>query len=195
MGNFNIEKIEQFPGLMTIVNDKFDDNRGYFQEIYKYSKLLTIEDMVQWNHSFSEEGVFRGLHFQWNPHMGKFVRCLTGSIVDMVLDIRKDSPSYGKVYKIVLDKPEIGFWVPPGFAHGFLAMQDSHVLYGCSGEYSSGHESAISWNDSNVDINLESWFNLTELKITAKDNTAMTLRDWEKTKESENFIFEELYRG
>ena len=119
---------------------RFLDNRGYFSEPYRKSDLiensgiLSLEgkNMVQANHSYSTGGVVRGLHFQWNPYMGKLVRTLTGRMVDLVLDIRKGSPYFGKI--VAYNMPASNnkdydewIWVPPGFAHGNYFSENTNI--------------------------------------------------------------------
>src|SRR4030042_88296 len=145
------------PEIKLIRYKRFTDHRGYFTETYRKSDLLDSaeipflirENFFQANESFSLKGAFRGLHFQWNPYMGKLVRPVTGHLIDFGLDIRKNSPTLGKI--IGYDMPaarEDGFgewiWIPPGFAHGILLLEDSLVEYFCTGEYSANCEAGIS---------------------------------------------------
>ena len=104
---------------------------------------------MQANQSLSEKGVMRGMHFQWNPYMGKLVRTISGHMVDMVLDIRIDSPTFGKM--IAYDMPasdendyDEWIWVPPGFAHGNFFSEKTIIEYMCTGQYSPGCEACIS---------------------------------------------------
>jgi len=128
------------PEVKIIKFKRFVDNRGYFTEQFRKSDLLDSSDVdflkgesfVQANESFSHKNTFRGLHFQWNPYMGKLVRPLSGSLIDFALDIRKGSPNLGKIiaYEIPNNKDDEyaeWIWVPPGFAHGILLTEDSHL--------------------------------------------------------------------
>src|SRR3989442_12162468 len=136
---------------------RFCDQRGYFTEHFRRSDLQTNADtpffkgveFLQANESFSRPGTIRGLHFQWNPYMGKLVRTLEGHMIDLVLDIRKGSPNFGKI--LAYDMParmnaewDEWIWVPPGFAHGNMFVDDTLIEYLCSGEYSPGCEAGIS---------------------------------------------------
>jgi dTDP-4-dehydrorhamnose 3,5-epimerase len=143
---------------------RFVDPRGYFTEHFRKSDFKNHPQMHfmegiefrQCNESRSKPGTVRGLHFQWNPYMGKLVRTLTGRMVDMALDIRKGSPTFGKVlaYDMPAD-PDADFgewiWVPPGFAHGNYFTATSHIEYFCSGEYSPGCEAGISPLAADID--------------------------------------------
>jgi len=146
---------------------RFTDHRGYFTEHYRRSnfkkhpdtEFLKDVEFVQANESWSRKGTIRGLHFQWNPYMGKLVRTLSGRMVDMVLDIRKGSPTFGKI--ILYDMPanrnadyQEWIWVPPGFAHGNFFTEDTLIEYFCSGEYSPGCEAAISPLAKDIDWSL-----------------------------------------
>ncbi|EDN66618.1 dTDP-4-dehydrorhamnose 3,5-epimerase [Beggiatoa sp. PS] len=145
------------PDIKVIKFARFCDHRGYFTEPFRKSDFANHPEMsfmkgvefVQANESFSKSKVVRGLHFQWNPYMGKLVRTIKGRMVDIVLDIRKNSPTQGKI--IAYDMPnqaEAHFsewiWVPPGFAHGNFFTEESMIEYFCSGEYSPGCEAGIS---------------------------------------------------
>lgn len=137
----------------------FYDDRGYFMECYNQKDFVAAgfnEVFVQDNHSWSKKGVIRGLHYQNNPSpMGKLVRCIKGKIFDVGVDIRKGSPTFGKWYAEILSGENMKMlYFPPGFAHGFLALEDdTHVAYKCTGLYSKENESAIIWNDPDIGIN------------------------------------------
>jgi len=134
---------------------RFGDHRGYFTEPFRRSDIDARAEFLggiqfpQSNESYSHANVVRGLHFQWNPYMGKLVRTIAGHMVDLVLDIRQGSPTYGKI--IAHDMPAAAdraeaewIWVPPGFAHGNFFLEPSYIEYYCSGEYSPGCEAGIS---------------------------------------------------
>jgi dTDP-4-dehydrorhamnose 3,5-epimerase len=158
MGNFEFESLE-IPDVILVKPRIFKDERGHFVEIYKQSDFVEagIRDaFMQDNHSRSVRGVLRGLHYQKNPAaQGKLVRCLTGAIFDVAVDIRKGSPSYGKwVGRELNDTNCQMMYVPPGFAHGFLVLSDTaDVLYKCTAQYSSQHDRGIAWNDPSIGIN------------------------------------------
>ncbi len=134
---------------------RFGDHRGYFTEPFRRSDIDAQAEFLcgvqfpQSNESYSHPNVVRGLHFQWNPRMGKLVRTIAGRMVDLVMDIRQGSPTYGKI--IAHDMPASAdrteaewIWVPPGFAHGNFFTEPSYIEYYCSGEYSPGCEAGIS---------------------------------------------------
>src|ERR1700752_1284949 len=121
-------------GLLVLKPKVFEDARGYFFESYN-QKLLeesgVKENFVQDNQSLSQKGVLRGMHFQKPPHaQGKLVRVITGAVLDIVVDIRKGSPTYGKYFAIELtEQNKTMFWIPVGLSHGFLPLQDNTVFY------------------------------------------------------------------
>jgi dTDP-4-dehydrorhamnose 3,5-epimerase len=145
-------------GLIEIVPKIFHDSRGYFLETFN-AKILSEAgitlDFVQDNQSYSKKGVLRGLHFQKPPYeQGKLVRVVTGKVLDVAVDLRKGSSTFGKHYSCILDS-EINnmLYVPPGFAHGFSALEDALFLYKCTHCYNKESESGIIWND--VDLNID----------------------------------------
>lgn len=183
-------------GLAFVEFTQFKDNRGYFSEIYKGSwfqeQLHKCEPFVQYNESFSHKGTWRGLHFQLEPYMGKLVYCTQGSIYDVVLDMRKNSKTWGKWFAVMLkaDEPVL-FWVPRGFAHGFLALEDkTKVLYGCDGEHNGKNEYAVDPFDEFINVNFEPTGIKTEdFNISAKDKKGINLGDWLKHSDSEQFVY------
>lgn len=192
---------------------RFRDHRGYFTEHFRKSDFMNHPDMafmkdvefVQCNESYSKKGTVRGLHFQWNPYMGKLVRTLSGRMIDMVLDIRKGSPTFGKI--VLYDMPadhksdyQEWIWIPPGFAHGNFFTEDSIIEYLCSGEYSPGCEAGISPLAKDIDwtlcdMNLKKLFDsivpLTSL-ISDKDKNGLSVSDWNGDERSNNFVYGEL---
>jgi dTDP-4-dehydrorhamnose 3,5-epimerase len=116
-----------------------------------------IPEFVQDNQSFSYKNVLRGLHFQYEPYsQGKLVRVVTGSVLDVVVDLRKSSPQFGRYFKLVLESSRKNMlYVPPGFAHGFVALEDSIFHYKCTRVYHRESESGILWNDPTLDIDWE----------------------------------------
>ena len=195
-------------GVKTIKFERFYDHRGYFTETYNKKQLAEVfnTEVVQINESVSKEHVVRGLHFQWNPYMGKLVRTIKGHMVDLVLDIRKDSPTYGKAIAhdmpVSLEFPSESewIWVPPGFAHGNYFKEPTMIEYLCTGAYSPGCEACISPRAGDVDWSLCDPTLRSELKtvladnaiITDKDSNGLTLAQWEKKKEFNNFTFANL---
>jgi dTDP-4-dehydrorhamnose 3,5-epimerase len=162
-------------------------------------------EFIQANESYSKKGTVRGLHFQWNPYMGKLVRTIKGRMIDMVLDIRKGSPTFGKIilYDMPADhKQEYNewIWIPPGFAHGNFFTEETMIEYFCSGEYSPGCEASISPLAEDIDwtfcdTNLKQLFadiaSSTEL-ITDKDKNGFTVAAWLENDNSDNFIYGKL---
>jgi len=199
------------PDVKVIRFARFCDNRGYFTEHFRKSDFFNNLDFLkeveflQCNESYSKKGTCRGLHFQWNPYMGKLVRTLSGHMIDIVLDIRLDSPTFGKV--ICYDMPNNNeneysewIWVPPGFAHGNFFTENSTIEYFCSGEYSPGCEAGISplasdfdWSlcDSEIKKLFDSIVPDTSL-ITDKDKNGFSLNAWVDNPNSKNFIYGKL---
>lgn len=136
----------------------FGDDRGYFYESYNKKTFAEIgihSEFVQDNQSFSAKNVLRGLHFQNPPYeQGKLVRVIQGSVLDVAVDIREGSPTYGKHHAVLLTGEEKNlFWIPPGFAHGFLTLEDETIFsYKCSGLYNKESEGSILWNDPELQI-------------------------------------------
>jgi dTDP-4-dehydrorhamnose 3,5-epimerase len=136
----------------------FADDRGYFMESFKHSdfKANGIDfDFLQDNHSLSSKGVFRGLHYQLPPHeQGKLVRVATGRILDVAVDIRKGSPTFGQHVSAELSAENHHcLWVPPGFAHGVLVLEDdTHLLYRVTKEFSSENDCTIRFDDPAIGI-------------------------------------------
>lgn len=157
---FIFEK-QEIKDLILITPSIYEDERGFFIETYKASEFkkngIDI-DFVQDNHSRSCKNTLRGLHYQLNPKaQGKLIRCIKGSILDVAVDIRKESKTYGKYVKVILsEKNKKMFWIPPGFAHGFLSLEDNtEIQYKCTEEYSPEHDANILWNDSDIGIDWE----------------------------------------
>lgn len=134
------------------------DARGFFLETFQkinYEKIANIKhEFVQDNHSRSEKGVLRGLHYQKSNPQGKLVRVVRGEVFDVAVDIRLDSPTFGKYASVILnDENKKQFWVPPGFAHGFLVLSDTvDFEYKCTNYYDSNDEGIILWNDEQLNI-------------------------------------------
>jgi dTDP-4-dehydrorhamnose 3,5-epimerase len=144
--------------LLIIQPRIFADDRGYFYESYNQEKFLKIGlylNFVQDNQSLSQKGVLRGLHFQNPPFaQGKLVRVTQGSVLDVAVDIRANSPTYGQYEKIILSgENKTMFWIPPGFAHGFITLEDNTIFtYKCTARYSKESEGTLMWNDSTLNI-------------------------------------------
>ena len=149
----------EIDGLVIIHTNKFKDERGYFFESFhktKFEEFIGYKvDFVQENESQSIKNVVRGLHFQNPPYaQGKLVRVPFGKVIDIVVDIRKNSPTYGKHFSIELsDENGIQLWIPVGFAHGFISLEENSILsYKCSNYYNKESEGAILWNDKDLNI-------------------------------------------
>ena len=146
------------PEVILVESESFSDKRGFFQEIFKesyFAKNGIDKKFVQDNFSHSFHGVLRGLHYQKNPKsQAKLVTVLKGEIFDVAVDIRKNSPTYGKwVGEILSEKNHRLLYIPEGFAHGFCVIsKEAEVLYKVTKEYSQIHERGIIWNDDNLDI-------------------------------------------
>lgn len=148
----------QLEGLLIVEPDVFQDERGYFFESYNRDKFLAMGldlTFVQDNESKSGKGVLRGLHFQVPPfEQGKLVRVMHGSVFDVAVDLRKNSMTYGQWAGVELSaKNKRMYWIPPGFAHGFLTLEtDTVFFYKCTASYNKESEKSIAWNDKNLNI-------------------------------------------
>jgi dTDP-4-dehydrorhamnose 3,5-epimerase len=156
----------------------FGDDRGFFIESWNSATFKAVgidAQFVQDNHSRSMRGVLRGLHYQIKHAQGKLIRVVTGSAFDVVVDIRKTSPSFGKSVSVELSaKNKRMLWVPPGFAHGFLCLEDgTDFLYKCTDFYAPEHEKTLLWNDPALRID---WplKNITPI-LSDKDNRGLPL--------------------
>lgn len=140
------------PGLYVIEPRVFKDDRGHFYEAFNAATLRELgmdPDVVQMNHSFSKKGVLRGMHFQTPPHdQTKLVRCVRGRLYDAAVDLRKGSPTYGTSFGTELSAENTKMlWVPKGFAHGFLALEDCELLYVVGGSgYRKESEAGLRWD-------------------------------------------------
>ena len=145
-------------GLLVIRPKIFGDDRGHFFESWSkesFTKNGMDLDFVQDNQSLSSKGVLRGLHFQNPPFaQGTLVRVIKGIVLDVAVDIRKDSPTYGQHFSIKLsEKNKTIFWIPPGFAHGFVTLEDDTIFtYKCTGVYNKESEGALLWSDKDLNI-------------------------------------------
>jgi dTDP-4-dehydrorhamnose 3,5-epimerase len=162
-----------FPGLFLIEPKVFGDDRGYFFESFlqpEFEKIIGKVEFVQDNESKSGYGVLRGLHFQKPPHaQAKLVRCITGSILDVVVDLRKDSPSFKKSYAVELsDQNKLQLFIPRGFAHGFVVLSNEAIFsYKVDNLYTPSSECGIRFDDPELMIDWK--LNKEDLKLSAKD--------------------------
>ena len=167
-------------GLSIVQPKIFEDNRGYFFESYneaEFKKNGIYEQFIQDNQSLSQKGVLRGLHFQTPPHaQGKLVRVIKGAVLDVAVDIRKESPTYGKHFDIILnEKNKTMLWIPVGFAHGFLTLEDDTIFsYKCTNFYNKLSEDSILWNDKDININ----WNIESPSLSDKDNNGKSFRNF-----------------
>jgi dTDP-4-dehydrorhamnose 3,5-epimerase len=143
--------------VILIESDRHSDARGFFEESYKFTPFVEAgikETFTQLNHSHSRKGVLRGLHFQKHPYsQGKLISVIRGEITDVAVDIRSSSPTFKKWVSVTLsEEVPHSFWIPSGFAHGFLAMEDSDVIYLTTSEYNADYESGIRWNDPDLNV-------------------------------------------
>ena len=172
-------------GLAVIIPDVFGDERGFFVETYnatRYADAGIPDVFVQDNLSMSAKGVLRGLHFQKPPFtQGKLVQVVAGSVVDVAVDLRSDSPTYGQWASVLLDaKDKKQFWIPAGFAHGFVALEDGTIFsYKCTNVYAPEHDSGVMWDDPDiaVDWQLEQ-YGITQPVISAKDGDRMSYAEY-----------------
>ena len=176
MNNFTV-KTTPIKDLIIIETKVFGDSRGFFMETYNqksFEELGLTMKFVQDNHSKSKKGVVRGLHFQTRNTQGKLVRVIRGRVFDVAVDLRKESETYGQWYGIELSaENKLMFYVPEGFAHGFLTLDDdTEFVYRCTDLYSPEYDSGILWNDEtlNIDWEFEKFgINREELTISEKD--------------------------
>jgi dTDP-4-dehydrorhamnose 3,5-epimerase len=176
--------------VVVLVPDIFRDARGFFMETFREDLFPTNGlpiHFVQDNHSRSTRGVLRGLHFQWDPPMGKLMRVSLGSAFLVAVDIRKGSPSLGKwvgVEASAENRRQV--WAPAGFARGFCVLSDvAEIQYKCSGIYNNQGESGICWDDPEIGIE----WPIPDVLLSEKDQNAQTLAQWLSRPEAANFSF------
>lgn len=177
--------------IVVVIPEIFQDARGFFSETFRADQFKAIglpTDFVQDNHSRSAKGVVRGLHFQWDPPMGKLMRVTAGSAFLVAVDIRKGSPSLGQWMGIEASADNRRcVWAPAGFARGFCALTEgAEIQYKCTGIYNGKAESAICWNDPDIGIK----WPLHEVSVSEKDSKARSLADWLHSPDSQNFQYE-----
>ena len=179
------------PEIKVIRYGRFLDDRGFFTETFRKSDFMRHPQLdfmkevefLQCNESYSKPGTVRGMHFQWNPYMGKLVRTLQGRMIDLILDVRKGSPNFGKL--IGYDMPADHnadyadwIWVPPGFAHGFKALTERvEVLYKVTDYQYKEHERTLMWNDPDLNIN---WGEKFDPIMSEKDMKGLSFEECEK---------------
>lgn len=173
----NITKTD-LPEVLLLEPIAFPDERGWFIETYhaeKFRQLGLPHEFVQDNHSYSRRGVIRGLHYQVEHPQGKLVRCTRGTILDVAVDIRRNSPTFGKWTAVELSaENRLMLWVPPRFAHGFSVLSDdADVLYKCTTVRHADSERGIRWNDPDLAID----WKVEHAVVSEKDTTAPLLRN------------------
>ncbi len=176
--------------VLVVSHQVFEDSRGFFMEVFRedlFKEAGLPDRFVQLNHSRSGRNVLRGLHFQWDPPMGKLMRVSLGTAFLVAVDIRKGSPTLGQWFGTEISaENKKQLWAPAGFARGFCVLSDyAEIQYLCTGTYNQHAESGIAWNDPQIDIK----WPVNDPQTSEKDNTAQSLAEWLKTPESDNFKF------
>lgn len=167
-------------GAFVINHDVFGDSRGFFMETHNQKQFsdFGIHDVfVQDNLSKSSKGVVRGLHFQNPPYnQAKLVRVISGSVLDVIVDLRKDSITYGKVFQIELNSENmLSLYVPPSFAHGFACLEDNTIFsYKCTNYYNKASEQTILWSDKKLNIN----WGVSDPIISDKDKQGLSFEEF-----------------
>ena len=167
-------KKTRFKDLITIENTSFKDNRGYLKELLKERELKKKFPFTVM--SFSKKNVIRGLHLQTKKSQGKFVSVLKGKILDVAIDLRKKSKTFGKIFRIILsEKNNISVYIPPGFAHGFCCLaKENYVIYSCTNYRDKNSEKGILFNDKDLKIK----WPIKKPIISTKDRKNLTLRQF-----------------
>ena len=174
----------------------FQDERGFFTEVFRADQFKDLGlpyEFLQDNHSGSVRGVLRGLHFQWEPPMGKLMRVTRGTAFLVAVDIRKGSPTLGKWFGMeVSSESRKQVWAPAGFARGFCVLSDyAEIQYKCTGIYSNKGESGIRWDDPEIGIE----WPIKDVQLSDKDRKAQTLKEWLARPESNNFTYSQQHTG
>ena len=170
-------KKSKFKDLVIISNTTFKDKRGYFKELLKEKKLKKRFPFLVM--SFSKKNVIRGLHLQKKNSQGKFISVIKGKIFDVVVDLRKNSKTYGKYLSTILsEKNSKSIFIPPGFAHGFCALsKENYVVYSCTKYRDEKSEIGIKFNDQDLKIN----WPIKKPIISTKDKNNISLKEFKKT--------------
>jgi dTDP-4-dehydrorhamnose 3,5-epimerase len=177
-------------GVVVLVPEVFQDERGYFLEVFRGDRFGEVglpTTFVQENQSYSRKGVLRGLHFQWDPPMGKLMRVTRGRAFVVAVDLRLGSPTLGKWFGTEASaENRRAVWAPASFARGFLALSEGvEVQYLCTGVYNSKAESGIRWDDPDIGIE---WPERPSL-ISEKDRKAQTLKEWIRSPQARHFRY------
>ena len=176
--------------VVVLVPEIFQDSRGFFMETFRADQFKAHglpHCFVQDNHSRSIKGVVRGLHFQWDPPMGKLMRVSLGTAFLVAVDVRKGSPTLGRWVGVVASaENRHQVWAPAGFARGFCVLSDvAEIQYKCTGIYGSDGESGLRWDDPDIGIE----WPIQDALLSEKDRKAQTLAQWLARPESENFHY------
>jgi dTDP-4-dehydrorhamnose 3,5-epimerase len=178
------------PDVLVVSHDAFKDERGFFLEVFRRDVFVEAGlpgEIVQANHSRSSRSVLRGLHFQWEPPMGKLMRVTRGSAFLVAVDIRKGSPTLGQWHGVTLSENDHRqIWAPAGFARGFTVLSDvADIQYLTTGTYNGAAESGILWNDPDIGID----WPVDDPLVSARDGSAQTLAAWLTRPESGHFSY------
>ena len=181
------------PDVLIVEHEAFEDDRGFLMEAYQVDEFARHADLglpgsfVQMNHSRSVKGVTRGLHFQWDPPMGKLMRVAHGQAFLVAVDIRPGSPTLGRYISVVAsDENHVALWAPASFARGFTTLSDVvDIEYLMTGTYNGAAESGIAWNDPDVGVD----WPVSDPILSARDASAQTLAEWLARPESEHFRY------
>ena len=199
-----------FPEVKVITAEKFSDGRGYFTETYNKAEFaeninlgsLSTATFIQNNESYSKKNVIRGLHFQWNPYIAKLVRSIEGHMLDLILDIRKNSPTFGKI--IAYDMPASAksnflewIWIPVGFAHGNCFLETTRIEYLCTGKWNPKTEAGINPLSPDIDWSLcdknlrKRFVEISRAQpiLSDKDLKGHSVTDWNNNPDSNNFTY------
>ena len=170
-------KNTKFKGLKIINGKAFLDNRGFFREIFK-KNILKRHKPIFWCLSKSKKNVLRGIHIQTKNSQEKFVTVLKGKIIDVVVDLRKNSKTFGEYFSIKISNDNgISLFIPPGFAHGFLALKKENILsYHCTNYRSKKHEVGIKWDDPDIKIKWQ----IKKPILSSKDKKNLSFKEFLK---------------
>ncbi len=183
------------PEVLVVEHETFQDERGFFMEVFRadlfaeYADLGLPSTFVQLNHSRSAKGVTRGLHFQWDPPMGKLMRVARGEAFIVAVDIRPGSPTLGRYVSLVAtDENHLALWAPACFARGFATLSDiADVEYLTTGSYGPDAESGIAWDDPEIGIE----WPVKEPILSARDSHAQSLAQWLAQPQARHFRYED----
>lgn len=186
----SIQKTE-INDVIIVKPEVFQDKRGFFTEVFRkdqFNDMGLPGEFVQLNHSGSVRNVTRGVHFQWDPPMGKLMRVTRGTAFLVAVDIRRGSPTLGKWVGLdVSEENKLQIWAPAWFARGFCVLSDyAEIQYLCTGIYNNKGESGILWNDPEIGIE----WPVKDPILSGKDKNAQTLAQWLKNENSQYFKYE-----